>query len=398
MTRKLQESINESSAKDAAFCQIAGKLRRAIRRGEWMPGESLPSMDEIAHEYGVHRNTVGAAMQILQEENMVLSRPRTGTIVANDFSWKRVAILFPDTAFGHWKSIFKEIKYFLEAKGWALELFTHHGQLELMRRHLETIANGDFAGAIISIPLALLREDGEPLSDLLTSGFPVIFIGGGINCWSVDDNLYASGYWGTKHLIDQGYKRIAFVGCRSYDGEVFVDGCKRALSEANLDDFGTGYSEDSDFALKILNNWLILDKRPDAIFYQRSDHGKQCFYFLQAKNIQIGPEIGFMVLDDTTFHRYTAPAPSAVRRYPGKIGKKAVELFLELVSIPRKTRLGTLDNPKQLTAEFALEPGRSSCGRRNRKLIYRAINRIPTVEEQLREYYPPEPGQGPGPR
>jgi DNA-binding LacI/PurR family transcriptional regulator len=246
------------------------------------------------------------------------------------------------------------------------------------------------------MPVALIHQAEDIFSKLHFSGFPFVSIGGGLNCWTIDDRLYECGYWGTKHLIDQKYKRIAFVGCRSYDGEEFISGCKRALNEAGLDDFGTGYAEDAEFALTILNNWLDLPKMPDAIFYQRSTHGAKCFQLMQAKNIQIGAEIGFITLDDTNFHRYTAPGPSTVRRYPERIGKKAVELFMELVNIPRKERLAKLDTPKRISGDIAVQPGRSSCGKRRRGMVYRAMNRIPTVQEQLLEYYPPEPPMPPG--
>jgi DNA-binding LacI/PurR family transcriptional regulator len=223
-----------------------------------------------------------------------------------------------------------------------------------------------------------------------------VFIGSNLNAWSVDDHLFSCGYWGTKHLIDQKYKRIAFVACRSYNGELFVEGARNALNEAKLDDFGTGYAEDEEFVAKILDNWLGMEKRPDALFYQRSDHGRKCFYTLQAKGIDIGPEIGFMVLDDTLFHRLTAPGPSAIRRYPDRIAQKAVKLFQKLMSLSKKERLARLGNPKRVDAEFSMELGRSACGRGKGKVIYRAVNRIPTIEEQLLEYYPPCPPMPPG--
>lgn len=373
---------------DAPFRSVAESLRIAIRHGEWAPGETLPSMNVLAHKYGVHRNTIGAAMQVLQEERMVVSHSGSGTIVPPDFIWRHLAVLLPDIAFGHWATIYKEIDYFMKARKWSLELFQHHGRLDLIQQHLKTVSTGEFAGMIFALPLALLQKDDESFAEMLTSGFPMLFIGGGLNCWSIDDRLYECGYWGTKHLIDQKYKRIAFVGCRSYDGEEFIKGCRQALDDAGLEDFGTGYAEDEKFAIKILDNWLLLDKRPDAIFYQRADHGQKCFYILQAKRIQLGSEMGFMVLDDTNFHRYTAPGPSAIRRYPERIGKKAVELFLELVNVPKKERIERLSSPKRVDADIGIEPGRSTSGRRKKGMIYRAVNPFPTVEDQLLEYYP----------
>ncbi len=394
----LTQATIEQSSDEAAGKQIADHFRERIKSGALPPGSELPSLREISKGFDIKIYPVREAMELLKDEHLIKTHPGGKTIVVAENDWKRVALLFPDIEFGHWNIIYKEIKYFLGIKGWTFDLLTHHGQLELMRQHLRTIANGDYAGMIFGLPHALLRQDDDLFGELLSSGFPMLSVGGGINCWMVDDQLYECGYWGTKYLIDQKYKRIAFVGRRSYNGEVFIDGCKRALEEANLEDFGTGYAEDVEFALKILNGWLALEKRPDAIFYQYSVHGRHCFQTMQAKGIEIGPEIGFMALDDTTFHRITAPGPCVIKRYPGRLGQKAVELFLELIRVPRKERIAQVEqcNPKRYETELSIQPGRSACGSRKRKIIYRAINRIPTVKEQLLEYYPPEPPMPPG--
>jgi hypothetical protein len=153
-----------------------------------------------------------------------------------------------------------------------------------------------------------------------------------------------------------------------------------------------------EFALKILDGWLALGKRPDAIFYQHTVHGQQCFQTMQAKGIEIGPEIGFMALDDTTFHRITVPSPCVIGRHPERLGQKAVELFLELIRLPRRERILQIEqcNPKRYETELSIQTGRSACGGRKRKIIYRAINPFPTIEEQLLEYYPPCPPMPPG--
>ncbi len=368
---------------------IAEHFRERIKNGKLPPGGILPGIRKISRKFGVKTYSARAALDLLKDERLVKIQQGGRTTVLAEREWKRAAVLLPDTAFGHWGSIHKEIEYFLKARGWTLDLHTHHGQLELMRQHLETILNGDYAGAIFALPLALLRQDDENLAEMLETGFPLVSIGGGLNCWTVDDKLYECGYWGTSHLIEQKYKRIGLIGCRSYDGESFTEGCKRALDEAGLDDFGTGYAEDAEFTVKILENWLALEKRPDAVFYQRADHGRKCFVLLQAKRILIGSELGFMVLDDTNFHRLAIPGVSTVRRYPERIGKAAVNLFLELVNLPRKTRLEMLENPKRVDAEFAVQPGRSTSGRRMKGMVYHAMNPIPTVQQELDYYYPP---------
>lgn len=61
--------------------QIADELRQQITDGLLVPGALLPSEPEVARSYNVSRQTARAALQILEQEGLVLVRPRRGRIV-----------------------------------------------------------------------------------------------------------------------------------------------------------------------------------------------------------------------------------------------------------------------------------------------------------------------------
>jgi DNA-binding transcriptional regulator YhcF (GntR family) len=61
--------------------QIANLLRAAIRTGKIRPGEQLPSQPELAERYNVARETVKAALRILRDEYLVVTRQGSGTFV-----------------------------------------------------------------------------------------------------------------------------------------------------------------------------------------------------------------------------------------------------------------------------------------------------------------------------
>ena len=61
--------------------QIAAKLRLRIRRGEWAPGERLPSIPAIAESYGVAKQTVQRTIDQLRIEGLLITRPGSGTFV-----------------------------------------------------------------------------------------------------------------------------------------------------------------------------------------------------------------------------------------------------------------------------------------------------------------------------
>lgn len=61
--------------------QIAHKLRAAILTGKLQPGERLPSQPDLATRYGVARETVKAALRVLQGDRLIISRQGSGSYV-----------------------------------------------------------------------------------------------------------------------------------------------------------------------------------------------------------------------------------------------------------------------------------------------------------------------------
>ena len=61
--------------------QIAAQLRERIRRGEWQPGERLPSIPAIAEMFGVAKQTVQRTIDQLRVEGLLITKPGSGTYV-----------------------------------------------------------------------------------------------------------------------------------------------------------------------------------------------------------------------------------------------------------------------------------------------------------------------------
>ena len=61
--------------------QIAAQLRIQLRRGDWAPGERLPSIPAIAQQYGVAKQTVQRAIDALRVEGLLITKPGSGTYV-----------------------------------------------------------------------------------------------------------------------------------------------------------------------------------------------------------------------------------------------------------------------------------------------------------------------------
>ncbi|MGH3719308.1 MAG: GntR family transcriptional regulator [Pseudonocardiaceae bacterium] len=66
----------------APFRRIAADLREAIRRREYAPGHQLPSASALVERYGVARQTVQNAIDVLRAEGLVFGRQGAGWFVS----------------------------------------------------------------------------------------------------------------------------------------------------------------------------------------------------------------------------------------------------------------------------------------------------------------------------
>ncbi|WP_353151147.1 GntR family transcriptional regulator [Pollutimonas bauzanensis] len=60
---------------------VADRLRQSLARGEWRIGENLPSLHQLAQDFGVARLTARQAVQLLVQEGLLYSHRGLGTVV-----------------------------------------------------------------------------------------------------------------------------------------------------------------------------------------------------------------------------------------------------------------------------------------------------------------------------
>jgi GntR family transcriptional regulator len=70
-------------APEPAYQQLSSILRAKIAEGEWRTGP-LPSVKQLQQEYGVGRDTVLRAIDVLRAEGLVFTVPRRGSYVSPD--------------------------------------------------------------------------------------------------------------------------------------------------------------------------------------------------------------------------------------------------------------------------------------------------------------------------
>ena len=66
------------------YSQLVAQIKLAIVSGEYLPGERLASVRELAMDAGVNPNTMQRALQELEREGMVYTQRTSGRFVTED--------------------------------------------------------------------------------------------------------------------------------------------------------------------------------------------------------------------------------------------------------------------------------------------------------------------------
>ena len=73
--------MTDLRADDPRYVQVARTLRQEIVEGIYPVGSQLPTEHALCERFSVSRYTVREALRRLRDDNLVSSRPRTGTLV-----------------------------------------------------------------------------------------------------------------------------------------------------------------------------------------------------------------------------------------------------------------------------------------------------------------------------
>lgn len=183
---------------------------------------------------------------------------------------------------------------------------------------------------------SVLNED---LTEALRrSGVPFLSIGeiGSPASW-VDFDNELGGYTLTRHLLEQGYSRIAFIGGERLES-IFSRrhaGYMRAMSEHGklpLNTWTINGQADEHTGYRTGLELLGAAERPDAVVCMNN---YAAFGLLRAAaelGVRIPQELGVAAFDDYPLSRYTTPPLTALHIDTFRLGVAAGELLMERIS------------------------------------------------------------------
>jgi LacI family fructose operon transcriptional repressor len=174
--------------------------------------------------------------------------------------------------------------------------------------------------------------------------YPIVIVDRTVGNAEVDmvllDNV-DSGYRLTKHLLENGYRRIAALcGEMSTTGKERHAGYEKALREyellptSELVKFVQPRPEAGhDATLKLLD----ATTRPDAILTTNSLLAVGALQAIRERNLTIPDDVALVTFDETTWASLVQPAITLIEQPTYEIGQTATELLLQRIADPKRS-------------------------------------------------------------
>ncbi|MEW2610411.1 LacI family DNA-binding transcriptional regulator [Streptomyces sp. NPDC047880] len=304
-------------------------------------------MADVAERAGVSTSTVSRTLrglstvspevrarveQAARELNFAVSRQAASLVTGRTGT---VAVMVPTLNSWFMGSALSSLAPLLRAAGMQLNVYEIPDLAERTAffEHLPARRNAD---ALLVFSFDLTDEETARLDDL---GMPVIYVSQHVEgrpSVYVDD--VAGALHGTRHLLNLGHRRIAFVPTEGASGFAFSSnerlvGYQQALTEAGVpldDDLVVSTRVGSKrAAAESLGALLSLREPPTAVFAEQDEVAVALIWNLRKTGIAVPERVSVLGFDDQPLADWFDL--STVAQSPSEMGRLAGELALKLI-------------------------------------------------------------------
>ncbi|MEU3936444.1 LacI family DNA-binding transcriptional regulator [Streptomyces sp. NPDC029044] len=311
-------------------------------------------MADVAARAGVSTSTVSRTLrglstvspevrarveQAARELDFAVSRHAASLVTGRT---RNVAVLVPTLSSWFMGTALSGLARVLRAAGMELTVYVIPDMAERTAffEHLPARRNAD---ALLVFSFDLTDEETARLDDL---AMPVVYVSqhvGGRPSVYVDD--VAGALHGTRHLLNLGHRRIAYVRTEgacgfSFSSQERLVGYRQALAEAGLpldDDLVVATpSGDKRGAAEAVGRLLGLREPPTAVFAEQDEVAVAVIWTLRATHIEVPGQMSVVGFDDQPVAQWFDL--TTVAQSPALIGREAGGLALSLIDDPGADR------------------------------------------------------------
>ena len=330
------------------YRRIQNALRGRIRKGDWMPGQMLPTRRVLCSEFGTTQVTLDKAIEGLIREGLLRAARGSGTFVASaPVRALRIGVVIKrsgpeETLEEHWDDNF----YFGPLFRGIRDGVTGQS-VEMLYSNIQSGDYADFSremmldGMILILPAL---EDVPKLHALTAAG--VVYVAAGFSTGDpadaalpcVDTNNREAANEAVTHLLELGHRRVAIINLTTSQGNHHdrLEGYFDALASAGLavipDDLVLYPTQSMDRFDPHIESWLLRVKDsvglPSAIFACDYRMALSTLQVLRQHKLRVPEDISLVAFDDPLSAAHLTPPLTAVHQPVYQMGLLAAKRLL----------------------------------------------------------------------
>lgn len=292
-------------------------VSRAIRDMPEIKAETRDAVLKLAKEWDYQPNILAT--------NLVKSRTKT------------IGVIVPDLSYHFFASVIKGIEEEAFTRGYSLLLTQTSELYERELTNVQNLSRGQVEGFIIS--LSQETTDYEHLKRLQRKGIPLVFFDRDADEIDVPkvmvDNVSAA-YEATRHLIENGCKRIAFLAGPT---NVTVSNQRQLGYENALENAGLKIDKvlivhgnyNLQKVIELTNELFELQEPPDGLVVVSDRLAVGAISALRVKKIRIPEDVAIVSFNDEPMCTIITPTLTSVSQPTFEMGKMAMSLLINQI-------------------------------------------------------------------
>ncbi|HEX8329805.1 MAG TPA: LacI family DNA-binding transcriptional regulator [Hymenobacter sp.] len=314
------------------------------------PEASSPvSMADLARELGVSMTTISRALSdhhsigpatkqaVLKLAKKLNYQPNHLAAALRKGKSKLLGVIVPYIEGRFFASVVHGIETAASKAGFSVIICQSSEDVAQERKNLETLLSAQVAGILVSLSLTTL--DFKHFEKVRKHGVPLVFFdrileGDNVNAVLLNDR--EGGYQATRHLLEQGCRRIAhFVGMQHLN---IYKNRRQGYLDA-LQSYGIapeeGLIKSCDMTVEggaaCMAELLTLPQPPDAVFAAGDSAILGALQLLKSRGIRVPQDIALAGFSNEALTQVAEPMLTSVDQRCEEMGQAAFRLFTDLV-------------------------------------------------------------------
>jgi LacI family transcriptional regulator len=303
----------------------------------------------IAKELGVSTSTVSKALRDSHEissetkekiqayANLYNYKPNNLALQLRNQKTKVIGVILPKIVHHFFSTVIMGIEEGANKKGYNIMVCFSNESYKKEVETLKVLSNGSVDGLIVSIANETLEnKDFKHFIDLVSEEIPLVLFDRVVDeilCDKVVVDDVGAGYKATKHLLENGRKKIALITTPNHVnvGTLRRQGYEKALIEAYIKtdkNLIVEIDEKKDIKSQIEK---VFKENIDAVFAVNEIYAANSMRIAKERGLSIPDEISIIGFTDGLISEYSSPSITTIAQHGFTMGTQAVELLIERI-------------------------------------------------------------------